>query len=124
MIKQYSSMDVARECLTVSEGQLIQTPFKSTCLNVFDYTILVCMGMIVLLFILILFFIVLRLFNKDANKHIFYWLSSKFSNFESGDLIFNINGRVTIRSCEARKDKLNYTSYRRISKHFEDESVV
>ena len=131
MIFQYSSSDISRECLTVSEGYLMQTPFNKGCLNIFDHVILVCMGLILAMFILIIFFIILNQFKKDASEYLCNkientckWISSKFSCFKLNDLTFNINGEVTVSSRQVRNDTLDYISYRRVENHFEDESTV
>ena len=111
------------------------------------------MGLILILFIVIIFFIVLNKFNEDASEYIcekldyFFDLvnsacksiANKFSNyfklytdylkvlksyFKLNDLRFDINGSVTATSREVRKDKINYISYHKVTNHFTSESEV
>ena len=48
MIFQYSGNAVERDCFTVSDYALTQTPFTAGCLEVYDYVILVLIGLVLL----------------------------------------------------------------------------
>ena len=105
MIFQYSRQSFHRECLHVIDGRLEQTPFHQGCLNGFDYAILFCMSVL----LLIVSFAILIICGQKISKSI----GRKFNKTR-----FLLNGVES--QGRSSNGKLVYLhGYYRIKNHFD-----
>ena len=91
MMFQYVTGDIAKECLEVTNGHIVQTPFNSGCLNPFDWIILVLYGLILTLLVAGVVFKIFSMLLLPLFKSASKWIGEKCNNRR-----FIIDGKCTV----------------------------
>ena len=77
MMFQYVTADIATDCLIVTNGHVVQTPFNSGCLNPFDWVIIVLYGLILTLLAAGVAFLLFTMLVFPMFKSASKWIGEK-----------------------------------------------